>query len=364
MQKVAREQLLELKRIVRERGKEINCPVWPDCQARLFESGDFAAPRRVWSPRAGGVFTIPAGVPISQIEVPDEETRKRVSSWIWERNAAFKTLGEEDEAELPELTRAHIQELTKRKPLLAEQRIDRALQAIGKPPVSILSKSTFRPTGDQQEQAERKMLFEAATECGGSAGEMDWLLEELEQSGFVRLLPMSEPDSGLGPKVYRLTFKGLGRLETGGEALVSDTAFVAMWFDNEVKAALEKGIAPAITDADFTPLLINRKEHANKICDEIVAEIRRARFLVCDFTCGLLPDNDAKSGKTAIARGGVYYEAGLAHGLGKKVIWTCRSDLIDHVHFDLRQYNCIHWEDGKEDELRRKLVNRIRAEIT
>ena len=361
MQKATREQFLNLKRIVQAHGKLIDCPIWPDCQAWLLDSGDIAVPKRVWSPRSGGVFSIPAGFPLQHINIPDQETRKLASSWIWEQNTAFEDLGDEnDEATLPELTQALIQEISNRKPLSIEQRVDRALKAIGKPPVSILSKTTIGLSGDQQEQKERKMQFEAATECGDSAGEMDWLLEELEQSGFVRLLPMSEPVSDQGPRVYRLTFKGLGRLETGGEALVSNTVFVAMWFDNEIKGALEEGIAPAIREAGFKPLPINWKEHSNKICDEIVAEILRARFLVCDFTCGLLED---KSGETAIARGGVYYEAGLAHGLGKKVIWTCRSDLIHHVHFDLRQYNTILWNHGKEDELRRALLDRIRAEI-
>ena len=187
---------------------------------------------------------------------------------------------------------------------------------------------------------------------------MKCLLKELESANLVR--------NTSGDKLqYRhmLTLAGLNRLETGGDAVVPNTAFVAMWFDDEVKTALEEGIAPAVRDAGFTPLPINLKEHSNKICDEIVAEIRRARFLICDFTCGLLKDEQAESGKTAVARGGVYYEAGFAHGLGKRVIWTCRSDLIDHVHFDLRQYNTILWEAGKEDDLRKALYERIRAVI-
>ena len=85
----------------------------------------------------------------------------------------------------------------------------------------------------------------------------------------------------------------------------------------------KNGIEPAVKDAGYEPVRIDRTEHADKIDDRIIAEIRRCRFLVCDFTCGLLPDEKAESGKTAIARGGVYYEAGFAHGLAKRVIWTC-----------------------------------------
>ncbi|WP_193337867.1 hypothetical protein [Devosia beringensis] len=67
----------------------------------------------------------------------------------------------------------------------------------------------------------------------------------------------------------------------------SDQAFVAMWFDPEVSSAYKDGIEPAIRDAGYVPMRIDQKEHANRIDDEIIAEIRRSRFVVADFTCGL-----------------------------------------------------------------------------
>lgn len=60
-------------------------------------------------------------------------------------------------------------------------------------------------------------------------------------------------------------------------------------------------------------------------------------------------------------RNGVYFEAGFAMGLGIPVIWTCRKDHIDNVHFDTRQYNHIVWETP--EELREKLTYRIEATI-
>ena len=59
--------------------------------------------------------------------------------------------------------------------------------------------------------------------------------------------------------------------------------------------------------------------------------------------------------------GGVYYEAGFAHGLDIPVIFCCRKDVLEKVHFDTRQYNHIVWE--KPEELREKLANRIAAVI-
>jgi len=86
-------------------------------------------------------------------------------------------------------------------------------------------------------------------------------------------------------------------LRPGG---VPGRCFVAMWFSDETRAAYEHGIEPAVSDAGFTPIRIDRKEHNNEIPDEIIAEIRNAQFMVADFTG---------------QRQGVYYEAGFAMGL-------------------------------------------------
>ena len=60
-------------------------------------------------------------------------------------------------------------------------------------------------------------------------------------------------------------------------------------------------------------------------------------------------------------RGGVYYEAGFAEGLGIDIFWTCREESIGDLHFDTRQYNHIIWTNPAD--LREKLTNRIRAVI-
>ncbi len=371
MTKVTKVQFEELRRNLQEDRNQGQCPVWPGYSTGASQTGAVKAPGQLsplhgghfWSPRAGGVFVVPDGVIGLPAQVADEEIKKRISSWIWERNAAFGMLREEEEGEIPELTTASIREVARRPALKTEQRIDRALRAIGRPPKGIRQSIEQRMDDRRELSIEQRIdgpqgLFMAATECG-SWPEMEWFTSELVRAGLID----REPEDFHGSQ-FLLTLKGLSRLETGGAALVSNTAFVAMWFDPEVNDAYGTGIEPAIREAGYEPVRIDLQEHADRIDDRIIAEIRRARFLVCDFTCGLLPDGGAESGNTAVARGGVYYEAGFAHGLGKRVIWTCRRDLIDHVHFDLRQYNCILWEKGKEDELRKALHNRIRAVIT
>lgn len=123
-----------------------------------------------------------------------------------------------------------------------------------------------------------------------------------------------------------------------------------MWFKDEMSGAFERGIEPAIEGSGYATMRIDRKEHLAKVDEEIIAEIRRSRFLVADFSHG----DDG-------ARGGVYFEAGFAHGLGIPVIYTCRKSDIDKLHFDTRQYNHIVWETP--EELRTALKNRILAVI-
>jgi len=127
----------------------------------------------------------------------------------------------------------------------------------------------------------------------------------------------------------------------------SHIGFIAMWFDKSVDEA-HIAIEAGIRNSGYEPLRIDRKEHNNKIDDEIIAGIRRSKFLVADFTGH---------------RGGVYFETGFATGLGLPVIWLCRQDELEKTHFDTRQYNFVVWQIAKLPELAKALQNRIEATI-
>jgi hypothetical protein len=126
----------------------------------------------------------------------------------------------------------------------------------------------------------------------------------------------------------------------------SNTCFVAMSFDKSLVSVYDDAILPAITECKFRPDRVDQLEFNNKICDEIIVGIRKSRFVVADFTGH---------------RGGVYFEAGFALGLGCPVIFTCRDTDIDQAHFDTNHYNHIVWQTPAD--LRLKLVNRIEATI-
>ena len=150
----------------------------------------------------------------------------------------------------------------------------------------------------------------------------------------------------------QVTIEGYSHIADVAVSQDLSQAFVAMWFSAEMKEPYEKGIRPAVERLGYDALKIDDKPDVDKIDDEIIGEIRRSRFLVADFTHGC-------NGP----RGGVYYGAGFAYGLGLPVIRSCRKDIIDRneLHFDVRQYYYVAWENP--EQLRDGLEKRIRALI-
>ena len=81
--------------------------------------------------------------------------------------------------------------------------------------------------------------------------------------------------------------------------------------------------------------------------DKVLNEISRAKFVIADLTS--LPED--KSDSCTGVRGGVYYEAGYAAGLGLQVILTCRENATNRIHFDLKQFLGIFWKETNDGKL-------------
>lgn len=128
----------------------------------------------------------------------------------------------------------------------------------------------------------------------------------------------------------------------------SQQCFVAMWFDPVMQHVYDTAISIAIKSAGYLSHRVDQREHNDKIDDEIIAQIKKSRFVLADFTGH---------------RGGVYYEAGFAKGLDLEVIWTCREDDVENLHFDIRQFNCILWNEDNLDEFNKRIKSRIEAVI-
>jgi len=214
--------------------------------------------------------------------------------------------------------------------------------------------STVRPPRDLQEGVERVLRFIASRVSSyfGFATftpETDYpLVVAKDAKQMNEYLIFAFQMDYLDTHKRQITLAGWRRLEELSQLSTQSTqAFVAMWFTPELTAVWTDGFQPGIEGSGyFKALRIDQKEHSNKIDDEIVAEIRRSGLVVADFTGN---------------RGGVYFEAGLAQGLGIPVIWTCRKDSLGEVHFDTRQYNHIDWETPAD--LRARLDQRIRATL-
>lgn len=249
-------------------------------------------------------------------DAPSQETQVKLSAWIREQNMLN---------EIPEIDDDQIKRIATMPIPKVSERADR-----------ILIHAVRRQKSLDEVINCRSKEFQAIS-YSQSQGELDHLVNSLVDQGFL-----AEPHIGFG---YRITSQGHKRYEElHALGAASTQAFVAMWFDDSMQDAYENGLEAGILKAGYDPVRIDGVEHAGKIDDRIIAEIRRSKFLVADFTGH---------------RGGVYFEAGFALGINLPFIFTCRKDDIENLHFDIRQYNCIDWTEPSE--LAERLKNRIEA---
>jgi hypothetical protein len=145
---------------------------------------------------------------------------------------------------------------------------------------------------------------------------------------------------------YELTYRGWDRaLGASAGAAAHGRVFVAMWFDPEMGAAYKEGIEPALVETGYKPICLSNVLLNDDINFRILMEIRLAQFTVADITG---------------ARGGVYFEAGFAKGLGREVFFTCREDRFsEDKHFDTEHLQHTTWKNAAD--LRFKLREKILA---
>ena len=104
--------------------------------------------------------------------------------------------------------------------------------------------------------------------------EAGWLKDSLVEARLIDERP------GVRSTSCVLTMKGweyLIRLRQEGPR--STFVFVAMSFNSAMGALFEDAIEPAVRQAGYEPIRVDRKEHANSIDDEIIGNIRKSRHL-------------------------------------------------------------------------------------
>ena len=148
-----------------------------------------------------------------------------------------------------------------------------------------------------------------------------------------------------------LTLKGwekIGELRKLGPTN-NKVAFMAMPFgDSFLDDVYKNHIQPAMGQTGFQIRRVTEGQGAGLIDDQIRVGIRNSRFLVAELT---------KENR------GVYWEAGFAEGLGKKVIYLCRveAEAKLETHFDTSHLTTVMWQESKLDDAMVRLKATVRA---
>ena len=294
------------------------------------------------SPRAGGGYEIKASARNYLNQLNDTE-RARLTTWLIDQ----RTQG----VERPMVTQNIIEYIRNNRPLMIHERAIKLLRYFVGQTEMVGAEVSIGLEGNRNEHGEwvastpLNMWNAMAWSESVDLTEVRYCVDYLERKGWITAERYISGDFSASVVV---TVEGYEHIADIYANIDSSQAFVAMWFNDSMDESYREGIKLGIKDAGFNPFRIDQKEHINKIDDEIIGEIRRSRFLVADFTHG----DDG-------ARGGVYYEAGFAHGLDLPVIFTCREDAVETLHFDTNHYNHIVW--STPEELRDKLKVRILA---
>jgi hypothetical protein len=159
-----------------------------------------------------------------------------------------------------------------------------------------------------------------------SATDLIYVSDALKDQGLV------ENMQGASSAAMRLTPNGWLRVEQLKRAhAASKYAFFARKFDNpDLDRVFDDCLRPAVAATGYELRPVTQR--AGLVDAVIEDEIRRCRFLIAD-----LSDDNA----------GAYWEAGLAEGLGKPVIYVCRAKVgteEKRTHFDANHRHTVRWD--------------------
>lgn len=308
----------------------IDCPICGGDTALVSNTSDSGNITHV-SCEYCGSFSI-AKMASMHVCQQEQNARIRLAAWIRARNR---------ENQIPSITDEVIVQVASWSDASISDRADQLLQEIA---------FECSHLGDQIRID--KPRYEAVSQAMAGK-ELEYLSELNREQGYLKIFtrPVKEKRDGtthLGDAPFaEITPKGYAHLnEIKRKPKSGKIVFVAMSFDKGMAEAWSDGLQKGILDAGYQPRRVDSEEHNNKIDDEIIALINSCAFVVSDFTGH---------------RGGVYFEAGYALGKGLPVVWTCKKNDMDDLHFDTRQYNFISWSDT--EDLAKRLKNRILGTI-
>lgn len=163
--------------------------------------------------------------------------------------------------------------------------------------------------------------------------QIEFILETLVEMGYISWQYVNENKLHYGNRFICLTAEGLARVYDLQKTQVNNkNVFIAMSFNPAIEK-IYNAIDSAIINAECEVVSMKHRIHNKQIVPEMLRLIKESKILVMDIS---------------EPNFGAYYEAGYAQGLGKEVIFTCKSSVMNKDKFPCDDKN------GEECELLKK----------
>lgn len=293
------------------------CPVCRSEQFDVLNESDAGNRATVRCPRCG---TFVIGKMAAFLLLAEPVADHRLSAWIRQK--------ELNKATPPILLKENLEQLRLALPAYSVSERTRELL-----------KSLAILSNHPGERVSGSLFADAPLAWAENSDEAKFHFQALERAGYIQF-----SDVDFDANYFAVvTSEGWEQVERG-PASILPIGFVAMSFSADMVPSWVEGLRPGIEDAGYSAHRVDSEPHIRQIDQKIVADIRTSRFVVVDVTQ---------------QKQGAYFEAGLALGFGKTVIWTVREDDLKNVHFDTRQFAHIVWKSHAD--LRSKLKDVIVA---
>ena len=328
------------------------CPIWgTECEAITSDEDSLVVTD---SPRAGGSYRLHTDA-TAWLRDLTEDDKARLTTILVRERLLGNTCPSINAATIDKAKSAGRMPMREKLDNLLVILIDRTPKAGSFIDLGDIGIIEFEPDMESPVNQQFALAYSESTKLY----ELDLLTDSLDKQGLItkEYGILGEYNDlmrhGNGSCICNVTTDGYIAIEQRQSEVKSDQCFVALWFNEATDALYDRAIDPAVRAAGYRAFRIDQETNfLGKIDDRIIAEIRRSRFVIADFTHG----DDG-------VRGSVYYEVGFAQGLDIPVIFTCREDQLDDLHFDTNHFLHLSWPRGFPETLIEPIKNRILANI-
>ncbi len=194
--------------------------------------------------------------------------------------------------------------------------------------------------------------------------QIQFIIETLVEMEYIKWQYVDETKLNYSNRIISLTARGLARVYDLQKSQANNKkVFIAMSFNPAIEK-IYNAIDSAIKQAECEVVSMKHRIHNKQIVPEMLRLIKESKILVMDIS---------------EPNFGAYYEAGYAQGLGKEVIFTCKSSVMKQdkfpcddkkgeecellkkyskPHFDIAQKQILVWEN--EADLTEQLTEWIK----